>query len=74
MHEVGAERRPAGKPAGQGGRPVQGQRPAGKTRDTGSQTYGTPGRKTRTAGNQTCSTPDRKTRTASRQTGKTGTE
>ena len=30
MHEVGAERRPAGKPAGQGGRPVQGQRPAGQ--------------------------------------------
>ena len=30
MHEVGAERRPAGKPTGQGGRPVQGQRPAGQ--------------------------------------------
>ena len=31
MHEVGAERRPAGKPAGQGGRPAaQGQRPAGQ--------------------------------------------
>lgn len=31
MHEVGAEKRPAGKPATQGGRPAsQGQRPAGQ--------------------------------------------
>ena len=31
MHEVGAERRPAGKPVGQGGRPAaQGQRPTGQ--------------------------------------------
>ena len=31
MHEVGAEKRPAGKPAAQGGRPApQGQRPAGQ--------------------------------------------
>ena len=79
MHEVGAERRPAGKPTGQGGRPVQGQRPAGQQARPATQgarpaapQAGRPAPQgTRPAAPQTGRTAPQGTRPAAPQTGRT---